>query len=355
MRQYKVSVCQFPGDGWNRKELTWWIARTIHEMKTNPLISSIVDVTLSDTPITMTRNRAVKESLKADVDYILMVDSDMEPDYEVDLGRRDARPFWSSAWAWMMNRRADEELYFKILSSRVGLDDAAIAEKMFDEFPPATIAAPYCGPPPDECCYVFHWRTSETRSPDPKFSLSMIEREYAAKRMGIEPVAALPTGLILYDARVFQYMEKADELPWFEYEYDDPPYNTIKCTTEDVYQTRNASLLKMPQYVCWDSWAKNHKDKGVERPYVLNVDGLRKAFADAAKRGFKAREYIRFVSRHDVPPEKPEEANGGMVTEALSPGKLADPASDVAVVNSLHGILGVLRKSSVSQSSETGE
>ena len=200
--------------------------------------------TRSDTPITMVRNLAVREALQGRFDYTLMIDSDMSPDYEVGkVG--GARPFWDTAWEFMMNRREAEEAGVEMM--------------------PATICAPYCGPPPFENVYIFKWTNRESENPNIDFMLLMLERQEATFRAGIEEAAALPTGLILYDNRTFSLLEKHGVLPFFDYEWKDK-YQSEKATTEDVYQTRNASLIGCPQYVCWDSWAIHNKLKGVRKP-----------------------------------------------------------------------------------------
>lgn len=157
----------------------------------------------------------------------------------------------------------------------------SLVERMTLKFPPATIGAPYCGPPPDECCYVFHWTSRGTGSANPDFQLEMIPRCSAAIRAGIQEVAALPTGLILYDMRVFDILPP----PWFEYEWGDPPYNSKKATTEDVYQTRNASLLGMPQFVAWDCWAAHVKPKVVGKPFIVTRDRVHSSLREAVLRG----------------------------------------------------------------------
>jgi hypothetical protein len=146
--------------------------------------------------------------------------------------------------------------------------------------PPATIAAPYCGPPPEEGCYVFHWTAGESHTPDVPYRLEMVPRELAAVAGGIEEVAALPTGLILYDLRVFDVLPP----PWFDYEWTDDTHS-VKASTEDVYQTRNASMLGLPQYVAWDCWAGHVKTKTVRRPQLVRRDQVHRSLVEAVTRG----------------------------------------------------------------------
>ncbi len=282
MISYKVAFAQFPGGGVSRMETNAWVVRAVREMDKDARIEKVVSLTYNDTPITMVRNRAVLEARQAGCQYLLMIDSDVAPDMPFP----GSRPFWSTAWEFMMERR-QKEAEFLFTSP---LPDGhiygtpfpkSLVERMTLKFPPATIGAPYCGPPPDECCYVFHWTSRGTGSANPDFQLEMIPRCSAAIRAGIQEVAALPTGLILYDMRVFDILPP----PWFEYEWGDPPYNSKKATTEDVYQTRNASMLGLPQYCAWDSWAWHYKGKLVGKPVIVTRDQVHASLREAVLRG----------------------------------------------------------------------
>ena len=261
-REYHVRLARFPGNQQEHPKSSNYYIGLQETLLMDPRIGSVSFWDLSDTPITMTRNRCVREALEQGVDYLLMIDSDMSPDAEPG-----GKPFWDQAWNFLMERREAEE------SS--GLDD----REKFLRFPPATVAAPYCGPPPVECVYVFRWAGFATNEPNLDFKLMMVDRDDAADRQGIEEVAALPTGLILYDLRLFHYLGK----PWFDYEWTDE-YQTHKKSTEDVFQTRNASLAGFPQFCAWDSWAAHIKIKEVRKPVHIKIQAMRKHFRDGLLR-----------------------------------------------------------------------
>lgn len=285
MKKYNIHVCQFPGGNSTHPDVGDWLAETLLKMKQDERIGAIKRFKKSDTPITMVRNHAVKEAIALGSDYILMIDSDMGPDYLVGQDPL-ARPFWDVAWGFMMNRREYEDL----------------RERGVEEVPPATIAAPYCGPPPLELPYIFRWKNRQSDNPDPDYYLECLERSDAAMRSGIEEVAALPTGLILYDIRVFKALEKAGALPWFDYEYADPPYNTRKATTEDVWQTRNGTLLEpsMPLYVAWDCWAIHYKTKAVKKPVPVTAAAVKGVMKQAVASQYEDHnDKILMVHRHD--------------------------------------------------------
>jgi hypothetical protein len=264
-------IARFPGNHQEHPDSSGWVMALAARLARDSEVD-VVPFRRSDTPITMVRNLAVKTALDLECDHVLMIDADMHPDIEV--GRDPfARPFWDVAWSFLERRRAIER--------EVGLGDC----------PPATIAAPYCGPPPRESVYVMEWRSESSGCPDAPFHLGMIDRADAARRAGIEEVAALPTGLILYDARVFEALPP----PWFDYEWDDEPYRTRKATTEDIYQTRNAGLLGLPQFVAWDCWAGHIKLKTVGRPRPLPCDVVSGRIADAVRSSAPAGERVFHV------------------------------------------------------------
>lgn len=285
MNKYTVAVARFPGSGSERMECVAWLIRTVRALDGDGRIGRVVSLCYSDTPVTMLRNRAVQDARRAGADYLLMVDSDMAP----DLRFTGAAPFWDAAWEFLMQRRAREHGYE--VDATVATPDRLLASGVV----PATVAAPYCGPPPDECCYVFQWASRETGTPNPNWRLEMIPRESAAIRSGIQEVAALPTGLILYDMRVFDVLPP----PWFRYEYEDD-VESLKVTTEDVYQTRNASLLGLPQYCAWDSWAGHCKVKVVGKPSIVTRDEVHESLVEAVLRGVVRQDRLVVLPRKET-------------------------------------------------------
>jgi hypothetical protein len=189
---------------------------------------------ISDTPITMSRNRAIVQARQMGLDVLVMVDSDMKPDMYVGVDQA-AKPFFQSSFDFLVSHYSKG---------------------------PCVIGAPYCGPPPAECVYVFRWQAMQSENPNPDFQLEMYDRHTAAKMSGIQACAALPTGLIMFDMRVFDLIEPADEhaKPFAYYEWSDK-YAANKASTEDVTMTRDISLKGEstlgynPVYCNWDAWA----------------------------------------------------------------------------------------------------
>jgi hypothetical protein len=288
MSGFRVRIARFPGGQSEHPAAAQWVIETSQRIADDRLVHDLSHWWVSDTPIPMLRNLCVRESLADGIDYLLMIDRDMAPDRSAE----GSLPFWTSSWAWMMDRREKElATRAQLLAASDGLDEPAAAVAALDAFPPATIAAPYCGPPAD--CFVYVWRWADaaaTRAdvdghwetvPDVPGCVSwvqanggsrmvMVSREDAASKYGIQPVAALPTGLILYDLRVFTWLSP----PWFSYEYTDE-YQSVKASPEDVHQTRRAGLLGMPQLCNWDAWAGHVKLGTIEKPDGAGIDGSR--------------------------------------------------------------------------------
>lgn len=243
-----------------------WIVPTINELAKDPRVDQIRMWNLADTPITMTRNRAVLQAREFGVDVLVMIDSDMHPDMYATAP--EAKPFFQSSFDFFVNH------YHK---------------------GPCVIGAPYCGPPPHECVYVFKWENTRSNASYADFQLKMYERHEAAKMAGIQECAALPTGLILYDMRAFELTEpkKEGDHPWFYYEWKSL-HAEEKASTEDVTMTRDLSLAGIqawgynPVYCNWDAWAGHWKPLCVGRPLIIDAKGVSNKLLRAAELGVQS-------------------------------------------------------------------
>lgn len=242
MARFSVLIARFPYGGGEYRKATNWLVETVLKIKKDRRVSEVFHFDEDDTPITMLRNRACKVAKDAGIDYVLMLDNDLHPDYQA------ASPFWESSFDFLLKHR----------------------------HAPAIVAAPYCGPPPHEAVYVFRWKCFQSDHPNlaGDHKLEMYTREEAATLTGIREVAALPTGLMLFHTEVLDRLPP----PWFEYEYTDE-YQTRKASTEDVYFTRNASFAGVPVYCNWDAWAGHRKWKTVGKPVTLQPADVRPLYA----------------------------------------------------------------------------
>lgn len=261
-----------------------WVSRTYEQMAKDERIGRISIQTLSDTPIPMQRNKAVKTAQESGYDVLLMLDSDNLPDCELK-DDPTAKPFWSTSFDFLYER----------LMRGV----------------PTLICAPYCGPPPMENVYVFYWEGHED-SPHSGYALQPYSRDTAARMSGIHPAAAGPTGVALYTTGIFQLMNP----PYFYYEYKDEPYQTEKASTEDVTNFRDLAMSGVNKYkedvvFCnWDAWASHAKVKYVRKPRIVMSTDVNSRFRDAILRNESRQERIVDVGilRGDKTQTLPEDA-----------------------------------------------
>ena len=246
--KHDLFIATFPYGRHQDPDTAEWITKLRMQLKDDERIGRISFASIDDTPITMTHNLAMKTAKVNGFDLCLMVDSDMAPDAYL-AERLTAKPFFNSSLEFMLDHRG-----------------------------PCMVAAPYCGPSPDQLCYMFEWQRKQPGRLDVFSKLEMIPREAAAQRSGIWEVAAAPTGLLLIDMRVCDVIKP----PYFDYEYADEE-QSVKATTEDVYFTRNASLAGVPVYSNWDAWAGHWKWQKVGPPCPLTPDAVRDQFRDAVR------------------------------------------------------------------------
>lgn len=309
-RKLNILLVTFPyaGNGGissQADEVGDWVTQTMIKASEDHRVKWCKKTKISDTPITMTRNRAVVAARECGADVLVMVDSDMWPDKRLSEGHSDAKPFWDSSFDFLY--------------------------KHYDRGP-VVIGAPYCGPPPYEMCYVFKWATQQSDHPNIDFQLKPYSRETSATMSGIQHCAALPTGLIMFDMRAFELTEPkakqagllerlmapvesqlADERPldldqmrefaqrcldakqnaeqsWFYYEWKDQ-YQAEKASTEDVTATRDIAshgVLKLgynPLRVNWDAWVGHWKVKCVDKPVILSSEDVNRKLIRAAMEG----------------------------------------------------------------------
>jgi len=266
-----------------------WQVPLVCELARDPRIGEIRIFNISDTPITMSRNQSIVKARELGVDVLVMVDSDMKPDMYA--GMPDAKPFFQSSFDFLVDHYSKG---------------------------PCVIGAPYCGPPPVECVYVFRWNNQQNENPNPDFQLEMYDRNTGAKMAGIQECAALPTGLIMFDMRCFDLIEPSDSKArsFAYYEWSDK-YEAKKASTEDVTMTRDISLVGTqklgynPVYCNWDAWAGHWKPKCVGKPQVIQASGVSHKLKDCWEANYEpGTKLVDFRSAVKFP--KPEFDGMGM-------------------------------------------
>lgn len=251
MPKFKVLLAEFPYGGTVCHETSDWIVEAVESMRDDPRIGKdgVFRWSINDTPITLGRNRCLLVAEKHNIDFVLMIDSDLAPDLLVGDDPK-ALPFWPTAWEFVTKHEG-----------------------------PCVIAAPYCGPPPIENPFLFRFENQQSDHPGIDFKLTQFTRHEAAVAVGIERVAALPTGLMLIDMRAVKNLRH----PRFYYEWTDET-QAFKASTEDVTFSRDLALAGVPLWVAWDCWAGHVKRKIVGKPTRIAAEDVREQFLDEARR-----------------------------------------------------------------------
>lgn len=268
MAKYKILFAGFPFGGSMHPDVSDWLAETILWCSQDARIGpeNIIPWRIDSTPITGSRNACLVKAEQSGVDFVCMIDSDMNPDYE----------------SFMNPRPANAKRFFE-----------SSLNFMLDHDGPCIVAAPYCGPPPTEMPYYFKFEDNETglAKPNCGMRLEAFTRSEAALHTGMVRCAALPTGLMLIDMRVIRKMPH----PRFYYEWKDDGARCKDCgtpkagpqhtraSTEDVTFTRDVTYAGFPIYANCDAWAGHHKSKCVLKPMPMHADAVPRWMIDRAK------------------------------------------------------------------------
>lgn len=246
-----------------------WFIPVVMKASKDERVESFECFTISETPVTMSRNLAVTTAREKGIDVLIMVDSDMCPDVELKNGRH-GKPFWDSSFDYLHGH--------------------------YDKGP-VVVFAPYCGPPQnEENVYVFAWHDYFTHDVREDCGLKAYSRYEAARMSGIHPAAAGPTGLIMYDMRCFDLIDP----PYYYYEFADR-FEDRKASTEDVTNLRDISLagcVKLgynPVFCNWDAWAGHWKPKCVRAPQPVPVEAFAGQFRKVVESGFTNQEKLTYV------------------------------------------------------------
>jgi hypothetical protein len=291
----RVAFARFPyaGNGMSQSEhpdVGDWLSDVVQVAKADKRIETVLKFREADTPITMTRNGAVKKARELEIDVLVMLDSDMQPD--MYLGKyHAAKAFWETSFDF---------LYENWMAKRY-----------------IVIGAPYCGGGERQVPFAFRWRQDNLRDNEFSGHLELYTREECVEWQGIAPISALATGVIMCAMPVFELTEpkKIDDAylqtliqayqqnrishitfaeamqvrGWFYYEFTDN-YCTEKASTEDVTFTRDISLKGIkewgynPLYINWDAWAGHHKSELVGKPQLLTPESVSTMLVTAAER-----------------------------------------------------------------------
>ena len=248
----RIGIFRFPFDMKEISTTVDWLVRSCHYLNNHPRIETVATEAIVDTPVDMSRNRALKRAQELNLQFALFIDSDMWPDYE---------------FLHNQGQESPEKGVQQFLPSAL--------EFALQHDGPCVVGAPYCTSPPEERVLVMRWVTVETGAPAGNAQIKSVDRGEASLMRGFEEVAALGTGLLLIDMRAIQLLPK----PWFSYEFKDDA-KTEKASTEDIVFTRDLHLLGVPQYCFWNAWSGHWKTKMVTKPANIPLANISKAMRE---------------------------------------------------------------------------
>ncbi len=222
-----------------------------HQVANPHLIQDVFVLPVQHTPAPVARCRAVKRAREVGADLLLMIDDDMAVPHA----------FFSTAVEFLKQQPT-----------------------------PSAIGVPYCtAPQPDgEQVLVFEWQSRESHSEDRPWKLERIPREDAARRSGIQRVANLGTGCVLYDLQCFDGLPE----PLFDYQYADASHTEV-IETEDCYCHRQFHDAGIPLFVSWDHWAQHAKVKLVGKPQVVTAAEISAVYMSHARAEVRGEERKR--------------------------------------------------------------
>lgn len=274
-------------------DLREWQVELFLKLKDDYRVNNVFTKTISDTPITMSRNLALRIAKESGCHLACFFDSDQSPN--LHKGEHWFKPFWDEAFTFIYDR------YQK---------------------GPHVVFAPYCGPPNGtENVYVFKPQSMGNHAQETGWKLDAYGRDEASKMTGIQEAGAGPTGMILIDLRACDLIEpvamskeavleslvagtmtKEEALyalreGYFYYEWEDQRADK-KASTEDVTFTRDialAGLAKLgynPVYCAWDSWVGHHKPWNVGKPKRYTMQHVNASYRKAVLDNSRADERI---------------------------------------------------------------
>lgn len=224
-RDILITPMAYGGDVWY-KVGTWLAGANLH-LHTRADIGQVYIAPVDRAPVAAARNEAALTSLKCGADLLVMVDHDVAP-------ADDWLPAVLSEYHTAISLGRPAGVWAAPAICSDGRSNVAVWTS-----PPE---AQFEGVDFDEAAEVQQlelWRLGAAES---------------ALLTGIQEVAAVGTGAIVIDTRIFRHLAP----PWFAVEYTDE-YEIAVGTGEDIYFTRACSEDGLPVSVMWDHWAKHRR------------------------------------------------------------------------------------------------
>jgi hypothetical protein len=245
MAKHTIAVGRLVVGGNHRQEIGNLLVEiavtTLTDPEVKKHVADVLHIPISQTPTPVARNKLVKAARQQDVDYLLMVDDDMSV----------AQGFFKTAFVHLLKHK------------------------------PCAIGVPYvCGGIHNQV-QVFEFQ-SPNNDTQKSFRLEHVPREDAARRKGIEQIANIGTGAIMYNMAVFDRFEEVHgHCNFFDYTYS--PDHTEVVETEDCYFHRHLYFADVPLFVSWDHWAQHIKPVALDKPYVLARKDIEQVYLSQAE------------------------------------------------------------------------
>lgn len=233
MRRHKVGIAVFEYNSMCRREVRRWYGNTLIKLNTEKRIRGYSVYEMDQIGTDTARNAAVKSAQEDGVDFLFMIDHDVDPDFKKKAEHPD---FYSVAMAMA------DQLDF-----------------------PFMLGAPYCASfdGKEERVLVFRYQDRSSEDPEHEMVLYTLSRGESARKHGVEEVDAIGTGLTFFDMRCFDKLAK----PYFKYEYDAD--HTRITITEDVFIFARFRAAGIPVYCAWDNWLGHWKQKRSGIPEMI--------------------------------------------------------------------------------------
>lgn len=219
--QTKVAIARISRGCNERTEIgTWLVACYSDPVLDDSVLLHALDV-IDIEPTSVARNRAVMRARSQGYgpnDILLMVDNDMVP----------ADDFYNRAVRFLMDHPG-----------------------------PVMFGSPYRGAAPRRDVQV-----------SDALSGKRLRVEDAVGKRHIDQVSGMGTGLFACNMAAYDAIEEAGLLPWFDYIYADPPFNSLVKATEDFDFCVKLNKAGGRIFTDWESWSLHCKVERIGKPVV---------------------------------------------------------------------------------------
>lgn len=232
---YRLTVARLTGFQTECPDIGTWMGDWGIRLRVHPDVDSVDSFNVSNVRIGMCRNKCVEHARQVGSTHILWIDPDMAIDRYVQRDHEDrvfgrAKPWWDTAWDFVKKH------------------------------PFAVAAAPYAGKLPERPIHVFVKNEAD--------QLVRVRHEDVKMLTGWTQVAAIGSGLMLTDIRIFDRLEQ----PYFKDTFTDRTETQLH-HSQDIFFSARCELAQIPIYINWDCPCGHWQPTVVEMPGWEKSDG----------------------------------------------------------------------------------